>query len=257
VPNRIDDQTKAPLDEMESLPLLESEHARDLGPTVVVAPHPDDESLGCGGLIALLRAAGVPVRIVVMSDGCGSHPNSRAYPPEALRALRESEAVAAVAELGVDDCSISFLRLPDTRVPHRGDPDFQSAVDSFRSLLLREPVPDALLLPWRRDPHADHRATWQIVQAALTDVDITPRVIEYPIWVWDWGKPGDAPQAGEVRGWRLDILPVLPQKLVAISRHRSQTTDLIHDDPDGFRLMPETLAHFHRPWEVFLEPVHG
>ena len=63
---------------------------------VVVAPHPDDESLGCGGLIVQALADGRAVRVVIVSDGCGSHPNSKAYPHERLRALRESETVAAL-----------------------------------------------------------------------------------------------------------------------------------------------------------------
>ena len=52
---------------------------------VVVAPHPDDESLGCGGLIAEARRLGRAVRLVVVTDGCGSHTHSALYPPERLR----------------------------------------------------------------------------------------------------------------------------------------------------------------------------
>ena len=63
--------------------------------------------------------------------------------------------------------------------------------------------------------------------------------------------------AGEVAAWRLDVRAVLPLKEVAIAAHRSQTTDLIADDSDGFRLLPHVLAHFTRPWEIFLEEQGG
>ena len=83
----------------ERHPLRPGDSVRTLGRTVVLAPHPDDESLGCGGLLARLAAHGVPARVVVVTDGAQSHPGSAAYPPERLRALREAEARAAVAAL--------------------------------------------------------------------------------------------------------------------------------------------------------------
>ena len=90
------------------------------GGVVIVAPHPDDESLGCGALIAEAVGAGRPVRIVFLSDGTGSHPNSRRYPAARLRALREGEAQAAAAALGLAPAHIEFLRLPDRAVPSSG-----------------------------------------------------------------------------------------------------------------------------------------
>src|SRR5687768_8056870 len=79
----------------ESLPLRPASTVMSFGPTLVVAPHPDDESLGCGGALALLGRAGLPVWLLFVSDGAGSHPGSRRYPAPALRVLRESEARAA------------------------------------------------------------------------------------------------------------------------------------------------------------------
>jgi LmbE family N-acetylglucosaminyl deacetylase len=105
--------TDSPLACPQSLPLLPPETTRSFGPTLVVAPHQDDESLGCGGTIALLRAAGVPVRVLFISDGSGSHPGSRRYPPQALTALRNAEAREALALLGVDPAESTFLALPD------------------------------------------------------------------------------------------------------------------------------------------------
>ena len=60
------------------------------------------------------------MRLVVVSDGIGSHPNSRRYPPAALRDLREAETRAAASHLGLASEAIVFLRLPDTKVPSDG-----------------------------------------------------------------------------------------------------------------------------------------
>jgi hypothetical protein len=69
---------------------------------VVVAPHPDDESIACGGLIALLARRSVVVNVIIVTDGCGSHPNSSAYPPERLaKRLPISELKSAACGFAV------------------------------------------------------------------------------------------------------------------------------------------------------------
>lgn len=234
------------------LPLHPAETVVTLGPAVVFAPHPDDESLGCGGTIALLRQSDIPVQVVVVSDGTGSHRNSRSYGPDALRRLREAEATEALDLLGVGAENITFLRMPDQAVPRRGAPGFDDAVETVSRVLAGFTVA-TIFRPWRRDPHCDHRATWDLVDAAVETLPAPVRLIDYPIWLWDLGDGDDAPQPGEVSGWRLDISSVVDLKQAAIAAHRSQTTDLIADDPSAFRLTSETLAHFQRNYEVFLE----
>jgi len=242
----------SPLDDPQALPLLPATTVTGFGPTLVVAPHQDDESLGCGGTIALLRRAGIPVTVLFVSDGTGSHPRSRAYPPQRLRDTREAEALAALALLGVSAEAATFLRLTDTAVPLPGQAGFAAAAARVGAAL-DAAAPQTILLPWRRDPHCDHRAAWELLHAALAGHPARPRLLEYPIWVWELAGKGDLPRPGEVRGWRLAIDGVLPQKAAAIAAHRSQTTALIDDDPTGFRLLPEVLAHFVDPWEIYLE----
>ncbi|HEX2943304.1 MAG TPA: PIG-L family deacetylase, partial [Rhodopila sp.] len=60
-----------------SLPLGTLDHIAGTGTCLILAPHPDDESLGCGGLIATAVAAGRAPLVVILTDGAGSHPNSR------------------------------------------------------------------------------------------------------------------------------------------------------------------------------------
>jgi len=240
------------LDNIDDIPLYGEERLADFGRTLVVAPHPDDESLGCGGAIALLRAMGFPVHVLFLTDGTLSHPRSRRYPAPALQTLREEEALAALAGLGVAASSMTFLRLKDRAAPHPGMSGFRAAAARCRHMM-EAFLPATVLLPWRRDPHPDHRAAYSLVLDATRGLSPSPRLVEYPIWLWELGTVEDAPNDGEVRAWRLDIKRTLRAKQEAIVAHRSQTTDLIDDDPDGFRLTPEILAHFMYPWEVYLE----
>ena len=233
--------------------LRPADAARALGRTVVLAPHADDESLGCGGLLALLARAGHAAHVVVVTDGTGSHPNSASHPPARLRALRETEAQRAVRHLGHGG-RVEFLRYPDAGLPDEASAAF-AQVSRRLAGLLDDLRPDTVLVPWRRDPHGDHEATWRLAAAGRRP---GVRWLEYPVWAWT--RPDDpacAPHGGEATAWRLDISDVLDAKSRAVAAHRSQTTDLIADDPDGFRLAPDVLAHFERPWELFIEPHDG
>lgn len=228
--------------------------ARSLGPTLVLAPHPDDESLGCGGTLALLRGAGYPVHVVFVSDGTLSHPNSPSYPAERLRDLREKEAREALRELQISDEEVTFMRLPDRHVPMPGDGGFNEAVDALRSVI-QQFNSSTVLVPYERDPHPDHRATYALLQAALTTMEQNepPRVLEYLIWLWELGRPDDLPKPGERLVWRVDIDAVVDQKRRAINAHQSQVTRMIGDDPTAFYLSPELLSHFDIPYELFME----
>lgn len=217
------------------------------GTSLILAPHPDDETLGCGGLIAALCEAGRPPLVVVATDGAGSHPNSRRYPPPALAALRETELLAAVAMLGVDAERVHFLRLPDTRAPTAG-PAFDSAVAAVCALAGGV---DTIFTTWPHDPHGDHAAVAAIGQAAAGQAGT--RLRYFPVWGW-LRPPDDVLPDLAIAGTRFDIAARLPLKRRAIAAHASQYTDLIADDPTAFRLPADLLAVFDRPFEVFLMP---
>jgi LmbE family N-acetylglucosaminyl deacetylase len=218
------------------------------GGLVVIAPHPDDESLACGGLIAEARAQGRPLRVVIVSDGTGSHPDSRAYPMERLRELRESEAKRAVEALGLDpERDLLLLRLPDRFVPSEG-PAAEAAIGRIVDCA-RVVNASAMFVSWRQDPHCDHQASYLLARAAQRRV---PDLGLYEYTVWGAALPPETP-VEPANGFRLDVERWLTRKRLAIAAHRSQTTDLIDDDPGGFRLTPDDLARFDRPYEFFFE----
>ncbi|WP_020604073.1 PIG-L deacetylase family protein [Spirosoma spitsbergense] len=225
---------------------------KTIGSALVMAPHPDDESLGCGGTIALLRKLGYAVHVLFVSDGTLSHPNSKAYPASRLRDLREQEAHEALRRLRIDANACTFLRYPDRRVPTSHDPGFPEAAARVATLLDKV-NPTTVFMPWQRDPHPDHRACWQIGQAAVQQCSTKPRILEYLIWLWELGTPGDLPAPDERTVWQVDIASVMNQRNQAIAAHQSQVTRMIDDDPTAFYLSPELLRHFEPPSELFLE----
>ncbi len=236
------------LREAAALPVREVGALIGDGGLVVVAPHPDDESLGCGGLIAEARARGVGVRLVVLSDGVGSHRASKAYPPARLKALREAETIEAAATLGLARGHIRFLGLPDAAVPIEGAAAAQ-AIAAIEAAL-EDCGADTLCVTWRHDPHCDHRAAAglvEIVRARNKDL----RAFAYPIW--GWTLPPDLDVGNPPRGMRIDVSRHKAVKREAVFAHRSQTSALIDDDPDGFRLEPAMIERFLGPYEIFLE----
>jgi LmbE family N-acetylglucosaminyl deacetylase len=243
---------------IEGAPLRPPSAALEIGPTLVVAPHPDDEALSCGGTIALLRRAQIPVRVIVASDGAASHPGSRRYPPPVLGALRRAESEAGLHILGVAPEHVTFLGLPDGAVPRPDAPGGQQAVERVRVALTDWPDVQTVLLPWRRDPHDDHRAAWALFTAALDALPSWPRQgpprrLEYPIWSAVHPGRNDLPHDGEASVWRLDISPASDQKRAAILAHRSQTTGLIDDAEIGECLTAAVLERFFQPWETLID----
>jgi LmbE family N-acetylglucosaminyl deacetylase len=232
-----------------ALPVADLDQIFGTGGIVVVAPHPDDETLGCGGLIALASQLGRNIQVVVISDGVGSHPNSRLYPPDKLRDLREGETRAALSALGAVGENLTFLRLPDRFVPSRG-PEAQRAAAAIANVACAIDA-TALAVTWPHDPHCDHLAAWRLVRQACLRLHGGIRLLTYPIW--GHILPSDTTFERAPIGHRLDVSSVVDSKRKAIRAHASQVSMLIADDPEGFVLMPEMLARFERPYELFLE----
>ena len=234
------------LDAMQKMPVSTPAAFTGGSPIVVLSPHPDDESLGLGGLIAAVRADGGEVKIIVLTDGAASHPGSRAMPPAKLAAVRKEEVLEAASILGVPAADLTHLDLPDSAVPSSG-PEFDATV-ALLDTMLEEAGASLLLVTWGHDPHCDHEAADAMARALrVRRADLA--VWSYPIWGrhLDPATPIEAPAPD---GFRLDITPWLDRKRRAIAAHASQMTDLIGDDPEGFRFTPALLAPFLEPHEV-------
>ncbi len=216
-----------------------------LGRFAVLSPHPDDESLGCGGLIASACAAGVPPVVVMLTDGAGSHPGSAEYPPARLATLRRAESHAAAAALGLPEGQLHFLDAPDAAAPSEG-PGAEALAARFADLAAGC---GAILTAWRHDPHCDHAAAWAIARLAADRLGA--ELWEFPVWGWTLPADTALPEAAW-EGRRVDISAFLPNKRRAVVAHQSQHGRVVHDSPEAFVLPPAFLALFDGPFETLV-----
>lgn len=210
-------------------------------PTLVVAPHPDDETLLAGGLIATQRSRGVDVQILTVTDG------ERAYgaADPALAARRRAEQLEALAELGVGEASVSRLGVADGAAAQHIDP-ITDAIAAFEDVGL-------VVAPWTGDHHSDHEA---VGAAARDAVGRTGSALVFGLfWTWHRRTPSDVANERMLR-LRLDD-DSRRRRRRAIERHRSQfaapsTTN------GGETPAPQLTAELVRPldWlgEYYLSP---
>jgi LmbE family N-acetylglucosaminyl deacetylase len=218
---------------------------------VAVAPHPDDEVLGVGGLLALLGKRGARVHVIAVTDGDASHPKSPTLTPAVLAHRRIIEAEQARKALGIENATVERLRLPDGQVR-----DVEAHHGSITAAVLRalarlaDDGPAWCLAPWPGDGHPDHAAAGQ---AAMLGASGTARVMTYPVWMWHWASPNDA----RVPWWaaRRVVLPpeVRRAKETAIAAFQTQIAPLSNDPADATILPPHVLAHLTREVEVVFE----
>ncbi|MEN3794842.1 PIG-L family deacetylase [Fulvimarina sp. MAC3] len=217
---------------------------------LIVAPHPDDESLGCGGLASILAADGRQFHTLFVTDGGASHGNSDSWPRSRLAAQREVEAYRALEMLGLGQMPRAFLRLLDANMPAPDTAEWHGAREGI-SQILEAFDPELVLLPWRRDPHCDHRASWRLVTEAMSGTACGALRLEYAIWLDELGMSDDRPRPGEMRRREFDVSTRTQIKRLAVAEHQSQTTSLITDDPTGFRLEAATIARLTGPTEIY------
>lgn len=222
----------------------------DVDALVVLAAHPDDETLGAGALLHRLAAAGVPVTVVVATDGEASHPGS-ATAPEVLRRERRQEVVAAVGALA-PAARVVLLGLPDGGLrEHRT----ALAGGLAAALDLTPGARPLLCAPWRGDGHRDHRVAGEVATDLAGRRGL--RLVAYPVWLWHWGDPAadDAPWA-DLRGLRVTADGAAARD-AALAAYASQTAPLSDRPGDEAVVGPEMLRHARRPVEVLVEARTG
>jgi len=242
-------QAEAYLEALRACPVTTIRELTGGRPFVILSPHPDDETLGAGGLIAEACAGGYRLDIIIVTDGSGSHPRSRQYPRERLVDLRYAEVHKAGMALGLPPDRVHFLGLPDTMAPKSG-PEFDAAADKIRDVILQSGA-GALFVTWENDPHCDHEAAAELAKAVRR---LSPglKLWAYPIWGWHL-LPDTEIRQPILNAVRINISRYRDPKRAAIDAHVSQMTGLISDDPDGFRFDERSLAPFLGHFEYFIE----
>ena len=150
---------------------------------VVVAPHPDDETLGFGGTAVMLAQLGVTVQVVSVSDGGAADPDSPALERIRLERTRRAELHRAVGTLGLS--APIGLGLPDGELADH-EPRL---TDLLTEILDSRPAGTWCAATWRGDGHPDHEAVGRA--AAVATAQTNSVLLEYPVWMWHWARPDD------------------------------------------------------------------
>ncbi|TDW29315.1 bifunctional PIG-L family deacetylase/class I SAM-dependent methyltransferase [Cryobacterium psychrophilum] len=218
----------------------------DLRRLVVVAAHPYDEALGAGGLIARVAAMGLPISVLVLSNGDLSNTGSSNVTPERLAAIRRIDVMDTVAAMA-PEVRLRLLELPDGLLSAHVDDASQAIATD-----VGESGPGTwIVAPWRADGQPDHMAAGQAaVDAAKAS---GARLFEYPIWAWHWSTPTDKvwPDAA-LRA--LDLTAAEREaKAKALGLRRTPGHESHEATGDEPIFKPEFSAYFTRRFETFIE----
>jgi len=249
---RGDGTTEAEWSAWPGLGQLPRVDARTLVPrgarAVVVAPHPDDEVLSVGGLLAQLGHEseegdegldGARIAVIAVTDGTASHVGSTEWPVERLARQRPRESRLALRRLGL---SVEPVRLG---LPDGGLAALRGTLAARLVSLLRPR--DVVFTTWRGDGHPDHEAAGQACALAAASADA--RLVEVPVWGWHWARPGDVRVPWQ-HAVRLDLdEDAVRRKRAAVQAFASQ---LRRDGSTGAApvLRSTTVARARRPYEV-------
>lgn len=208
---------------------------------IVFSPHQDDETLGCGGAIALKRQQGAKVKVVFMTDGR----YGKLQPMETTEFinLRKQEAITALDTLGVADSDIVFLDRLDGTLASLSGESRQNLIEQIVQLL-RQTAPGEVYVPHRKDFHADHEATYDLVRTAIAQSGMQVELLQYPIWIF-WQNPLSFQLQWQdlERAYRLPVHSVRSRKHRAIQTYQSQIPGLSR----GF------LQRFFSSYELFFK----
>ena len=209
----------------------------------IFAPHPDDEIIGCGGLLQQLTANGNPIVLIHVTNGTQSHPNSTIYTQEKLNTIRPQESVQALEILGVaHQVTTVALNLADGEV-------FAQQEQFYQKLSTIIQADDILITTFMRDGHPDHEATGQVVASFAKQHHLA--CYQVLIWAWHWAKPADNRIPWHC-AMRVDLTTEqLQRKIEAITCFESQIT-LDESTGNPPILSAQAIARISQPWEVYL-----
>jgi LmbE family N-acetylglucosaminyl deacetylase len=232
-----DEETWISSSRMHNLPAFDWPTA---GRIAVVAPHPDDETLGVGGAMCIAKRLGLTVELIALTEGEASHSASATLSRTRLANVRGVERLQAMRALGLSNVEPRQLHIPDGAVTKCAD-----LVDRLIPLI-RDVT--HCFAPLRNDGHPDHDAAG--IAAATACALCGVQLCEYPIWAWNWAGPNslDLPWS---RARRVALPDYAEQaKRIAVGAYRSQIAIWPDSSARQAIVPPRVLAHFLRDFEV-------
>lgn len=184
--------------------------------TLIFAPHPDDETLACGGLISASVNRGEKVRVVFLTNGDG-HGEAASFllkkniadldeaDFDRLGLVRKAEAVKAASFLGLGKSDLMFLGYPDGRLSRlyrnesrqfvTGEPAVPGSIIARLVQIIKDTNPDRIYVPAEFDAHPDHRACFWFVRDAIKYSGYLQNIFIYVVHAGDdsrWPFPRGA-----------------------------------------------------------------
>lgn len=205
-----------------------------LGPILIASPHPDDETLGCGGLIARCAALGCSVTVLAMTNGEASHPGDRAW-QEKLGDIRKNEQYSALKALGLAEPDVVPLGLPDGGLERLSEEQCELIEARIWEVMQARGI-RTVFVPAVDDCHSDHRMTARLLAAAALGHPVE-HFFSYQIW------PPEERSSWVVASeydYLHDIADLINLKRDAVYQHRSQLKAIDPAHSEGFK-MPEAL----------------
>ncbi|GAB2493639.1 hypothetical protein GCM10027030_28740 [Luteococcus sediminum] len=215
---------------------------------LVLAAHPDDETIGAGATIAALAATGLAVHFLLATVGERSHPDSPVWSSEDLAAQRRAEWEAATDALAGAGVRRTLLGLPDGQVADHEEALLDAVLEHLRPGTL-------LLAPWTEDGHPDHDAVGRVAREAARRngaSGISTACLHYPVWWWHWNRPEQVREHLTTAAVLVEPGPdAVRAKHRALELYPSQQTGLGPGAHHGPVVTPEVVARARRAFEVF------
>ena len=211
---------------------------------VIIAPHPDDEIIGTGGLLAEFTAMAFETLIISVTDGEASLDGSQVWTRAALRVRRIEESIAALHAIGFDPDNVVRLHIADGHIR-----DNQQELTKLLRWYLRDG--DLVITPCSKNGNPDYVACSRAVVDAVNP-DGTA-VAEVPVWTWQWVNPDDDAELP----WPSIVRIGLSRDAQVRKRHALEFFETqLRPDPHASStpaLNATTLRHFDRPFETLLQ----
>ena len=212
---------------IKSLPFYKISNHR----IIIIAPHPDDEIIGLGGLLLKLKANHQSVYVVFLTNGEGSEASKNKNDIKAAR-IKMSDDI--LCKIGIPKNHIFRMQLPDGHVPQLGATDFEEVTTQLKAIIKTiQPTQVFATHPLDYWPF-DHVACAHLAKQALQDLQSQCALYYYWVWAWYHLKP-----------WQVLCMNFKNYKKIDVSNELSQKINLIHQ-----YLKP--LSPDQKPWSGVL-----
>lgn len=168
--------------------------------TVIIAPHPDDEVIGCAGLIQALVERGTPPYVIFLTSGEGAHRECCNVPEDDVAIARKRLLLEVSSILGLSQSYICIMNYPDGKIVAE-QPETKQLDELLKSI-----SPKVLIVPHRGEGWSDHVQAANIVKDMVADKAVD--IYEYCVWMWYYNV------------WELDYKNARIQKMTHVTQQR-------------------------------------